>query len=82
MQRFRWTTSLLYSVCVALECATPLAPQHFLVLASAANVGKSMSMATYIATQPAFQRSFARAENLADINAKGQVSFLPPWLLC
>ena len=28
---------------------------------------------TYVATHPAFQRSFARGENLANINAKGQV---------
>jgi hypothetical protein len=52
---------------------TPLAPWHFLLLASVANVGKSVGLTTHIATQPAFQRSFARRENLADVAAKAQV---------
>lgn len=76
MQRFRMTTSLLFSAAITLEYITPIFPQHFLLLASAANVGKSMGLATYIATTPAFQRSFAKNENLADLNAKGQVARL------
>ena len=38
-----------------------------------ANIGKSIGLTTFIATQPAFHRSFARSENLADISAKAQV---------
>lgn len=73
MQRFRWLTSLIFSGSIALEFLTPLVPSQFLVLASLSNVGKSVGVTTYVATHPAFMRSFARGENLADINAKGQV---------
>lgn len=73
VQRFRFATSLLYCACTALEYATPLAPRHFLAMAAAANIGKSCGLATYISTEPAFQRSFCRGENLADISAKTQV---------
>ena len=73
VQRFRFTTSLLFSAAVCLEFLTPLAPQHFLLLASTANVGKSVGLATYLACMPAFQKSFALGENLADLNAKSQV---------
>ncbi len=58
---------------MGLECLTPLAPRYFLPLASLANVGKSVGLITHIATQPSFQKSFARHENLADIAAKSQV---------
>ena len=57
---------------MTLEFATPVFPRRFLPLASAANVGKSVGLATYVACTPAFQRSFACNENLADLNAKGQ----------
>ena len=73
LQRFRWLTSLVFSSSIALEYLTPLMPRHFLLLASLSNIGKSVGVTTYVATHPAFQRSFARGENLADINAKGQV---------
>ena len=73
LQRFRWLTSLIFSSSIALEYLTPLLPRHFLLLASLSNVGKSVGVTTYVATHPAFMRSFARGENLADINAKGQV---------
>lgn len=73
MQRFRWLTSLIFTGSIALEYLTPRFPQHFLLLASVSNVGKSVGVTTYVATHPAFMRSFAKGENLADINAKGQV---------
>ena len=104
----------------SLEYLTPLVPQHFLLLASLANVGKSIGgwsgvrvgvhthgragrrqrqastllatraplllhpsphnpipprtpgLTTFIATQPAFHRSFCLRENMADISAKTQ----------
>ncbi|KAK9813139.1 hypothetical protein WJX72_009670 [[Myrmecia] bisecta] len=72
LKRFRWATSLLFAGCISLEYLTPLFPHHFLLLASVANVGKSIGLTTYISTQPAIQKSFARHENLADIMAKAQ----------
>lgn len=47
-------------------------PQHFLLLATLANVGKSIGLATALATTPAFNKSFARTENMADVTAKLQ----------
>ena len=73
LQRFRFSTSVLFTASVSLEYLTPLLPHYFLPLASVANVGKSMGLTTYIATQPVFLKSFTRSENLADINAKSQV---------
>lgn len=72
LKRFRYATSIIYAVSLSLEFLTPLAPQHFLVMASLANVGKSIGLTTFIATQPAFHRSFCLRENLADISAKTQ----------
>ena len=73
VQRFRFSTSVLFTAAVSLEYLTPLVPRYFLPLASVANVGKSVGLTTYIATQPVFLNSFIRCENLADINAKTQV---------
>lgn len=76
LQRFRWLTSLIFSSSIALEFLTPLLPKHFLLLACLSNIGKSVGVTTYVATHPAFMRSFAIGDNLADINAKGQVSLI------
>ncbi|KAK9841961.1 hypothetical protein WJX81_001250 [Elliptochloris bilobata] len=72
LKRFRFATSLLFSGSIALEYLTPLWPGRFLLMASVANVGKSIGLTTYISTQPSFGKSFARGENLADITAKAQ----------
>ncbi|KAK2080532.1 hypothetical protein QBZ16_000385 [Prototheca wickerhamii] len=72
LKRFRFVTSIMYCVALAMEYSTPLAPRLFLPLASLANIGKNVGLATYVATQPAFHRSFARGNNLADISAKSQ----------
>ena len=64
---------MLFTAAVSLEYLTPLVPRYFLPMASIANVGKSIGLTTYIATQPVFLNSFIRCENLADINAKTQV---------
>ena len=76
MQRFRFTTSWVYACAVGLEFLTPLAPRYFLLLASIANVGKSVGLATHISTQPSFVKNFARQDNLSDLTAKAQVSHL------
>lgn len=78
MQRFRFSTSLVYACAVGLEFLTPLAPRYFLLLASIANVGKSVGLATHISTQPSFVKNFARQDNLADLTAKAQVGHLLP----
>ncbi|KAL3140715.1 hypothetical protein ABBQ32_005271 [Trebouxia sp. C0010 RCD-2024] len=72
LKRFRFSTSLVYACAVGLEFLTPLAPRYFLLLASIANVGKSVGLATHISTQPSFVKNFARQDNLADLTAKAQ----------
>jgi hypothetical protein len=71
-QRVRFSTSVLFCVSLGLEMLTPVFPHHFLFLATLANVGKSISLAAYLATSSAIHRSFALGDNLADISAKGQ----------
>ncbi len=67
----------MYAVAVGLEFLTPLAPRYFLLLASVANVGKSVGLATHISTQPSFVKNFARQDNLSDLTAKAQVRAQP-----
>jgi hypothetical protein len=50
------------------------ASQHFLLLASAANLGKAVALAAFVATAPAFQQALCVGGNLADLTAKTQVS--------
>ena len=72
LKRFRFTSSMLYGGALALDYLTPLVPAYFLPMAAVANIGKSIGLTTYIATQPAFFKSFAKSENIADISAKAQ----------
>jgi len=72
LKRFRFASSFIYAAALLIENLTPYVPQYFLPMAAVANVGKSMGLTTYISTQPAFYKSFAKAENIADISAKSQ----------
>ncbi|KAK9863284.1 hypothetical protein WJX84_005289 [Apatococcus fuscideae] len=72
LKRFRFITALLVSVCTLLEFITPMFPGQFLLLASLANVGKSIGLTTYVSTQPAVLKSFAKSENVAELSAKQQ----------
>ncbi|XVE87219.1 hypothetical protein DITRI_Ditri18aG0098500 [Diplodiscus trichospermus] len=73
LKRVRFSTSLLFTMSIGVELLTPLFPQHFLLLASLANIAKQMSLACYIATSSAIHRSFAIADNLAEVSAKFQI---------
>jgi len=72
LKRFRFSASIFFNASSALEMATPFWPPHFLLLASIANVGKSMASASALAVTPAFHRSFSNGDNMADISAKAQ----------
>ncbi|CAI5953595.1 unnamed protein product [Closterium sp. NIES-65] len=65
-------TSALFSASLGLDILTPHFPHLFLPLATAANIGKSIGLAAYVATTPPIHRTFALADNLGDISAKGQ----------
>ncbi|KAE8707067.1 Protein root UVB sensitive 4 [Hibiscus syriacus] len=73
LKRVRFSTSLLFTLSIGVELFTPIFPQHFLLLASLANVAKQMSLACYMATSPPIHRSFAIAGNLAEVSAKSQI---------
>lgn len=72
LKRVRFSTSIIFSMSLGLELMTPKYPEKFLLLAAIANVAKSISLSAYLATSSTIHRSFALADNLADISAKGQ----------
>lgn len=73
LKRVRFSTSVLFSLSVGVELLTPVFPRNFLLLASMANIAKSISLAAYIATSSAIHQSFAVADNLGDVSAKSQI---------
>ncbi|MQL75033.1 hypothetical protein Taro_007398 [Colocasia esculenta] len=73
LKRVRFSTSILFSLSIGVELLTPSFPQHFLLLATLANIAKSISLAAYIATGSAIHRSFAIADNLGEVSAKAQL---------
>uniref|UniRef100_M0ZSM4 mRNA, clone: rafl24-09-C04 n=1 Tax=Solanum tuberosum TaxID=4113 RepID=M0ZSM4_SOLTU len=73
LKRVRFCTSVLFSLSIGVELLTPVFPQYFLILASIANIAKQISLACYLATSTAVHRSFAVADNLGEVSAKGQI---------
>lgn len=73
LKRVRFCTSVLFSLSIGVELLTPVFPQYFLMLASIANIAKQISLACYLATSTAVHRSFAVADNLGEVSAKGQI---------
>ncbi|XP_058069210.1 protein root UVB sensitive 4-like isoform X4 [Magnolia sinica] len=73
LKRVRFSTSILFSLSIGVELLTPMFPQYFLLLATIANIAKSISLAAYLATGSAIHRSFAIADNLGEVSAKAQI---------
>ena len=76
LKRFRLATSLLFTACVSCEFAAPFFPQHFLALASVANVGRAVGLTTFVSSQPAFMQALSAGGNLADLSAKTQAQHM------
>ncbi|KAL6759691.1 vitamin B6 photo-protection and homoeostasis-domain-containing protein [Haematococcus lacustris] len=76
LKRIRFKTSLIFEATIGCEFITPFFPQHFLLLASVANVGKAIALAAFVATAPAFQQSLCNGGNLADLTAKNQAQHM------
>lgn len=72
VKRSRFTSSCVYDLAALIEMCTPLAPSHFLLLATVATVCKSVGVTTSVAVRAPLQKSFALEENLADIAARTQ----------
>lgn len=73
LKRVRFSTAVLFSLSVGVELLTPVFPRNFLLLASMANIAKSISLAAYIGTSSAIHQSFTVADNLGDVSAKSQI---------
>ncbi|KAJ2793594.1 hypothetical protein H4R21_005833, partial [Coemansia helicoidea] len=67
-QRF-WSAAWLQAA-TWVEMLAPLAPHLFLLIGSAANVGKNIAWLAMSATKASINRSFCRRENLGDLTAK------------
>ena len=72
LKKFRFLSTVICNISCGLEMLTPFSPSNFLLLASLGNVGKSVGLSIALATQPAFHKKFALADNMADITAKSQ----------
>ncbi|GFR40042.1 hypothetical protein Agub_g580 [Astrephomene gubernaculifera] len=72
LKQFRLFGDLLMEAGAALELATVYAPPAFLPLACTANLAKNLAAVAASATRAPIYRTFARANNLADITAKGE----------
>ena len=59
VKRFRFTSSVVYDLSSLIEMITPFYPQRFLLLATIANVGKSVGITTANVVRAPIQRSFA-----------------------
>lgn len=76
-KRWRFRSALLYALGNGLEIVTQIFPASFLVLATAANSMKQVSMLTSSATRNAMYRSFGeRTQNIANITAKGEAQIV------
>lgn len=72
MQRARFSSSLLFGVCIGAEYLAPYVPHLFVLLASISNIGKAIAAMAHISTQPAVMRSFCRGDHLSDVTARCQ----------
>ncbi|GMH46827.1 hypothetical protein TrRE_jg11711, partial [Triparma retinervis] len=73
-KRWRFRSSLLYSLGNLMEIITYIYPPLFLLLATGANCLKQVSMLTSSSTRNALYQSFKdpNRENIGDITAKGE----------
>ena len=72
-KRWRFRSSLLFAAGNGLEIVTYVFPASFLLIATAANCLKQISMLTSSATRNAIYRSFAAGKNnIGEISAKGE----------
>jgi len=69
-KRWRATAAACEVGARCIEAAAPLAPGYFLLLASTANLGKSVACLAASATRASFHKSLTRRHNLADLTGK------------
>ena len=69
-KRWRLFATCCETAARTLESASPLAPGYFLLVASVANLGKSIACIAASATRATFHKALARRSNLADLTGK------------
>lgn len=72
LKQFRLAGDILMETGASLELATALAPKFFLPLACTANLAKNLAAVAASSTRAPIYRTFAKANNMADITAKGE----------
>lgn len=74
------TWNFLSNVAINVACAVEIScvwrPEHFLLVASAANTLKGVACMAGSSTRAAFNISFAKGENIADITAKSTSQYI------
>ncbi|KAJ4748248.1 Protein root UVB sensitive 6 [Rhynchospora pubera] len=72
LKQLRFSADLLLELGAGIELATAAAPQLFLPMACLANVIKNVAVVTSTSTRTPIYKSYARAENIGDVTAKGE----------
>ncbi|KAJ3678109.1 hypothetical protein LUZ60_001912 [Juncus effusus] len=72
LKQLRFAADLLLEIGAGVELATAAAPHLFLPMACAANVAKNVAAVTSTSTRTPIYKSYARAENIGDVTAKGE----------
>ena len=72
LKQFRLAGDFLMETGASLELMTALSPRLFLPLACTANLAKNLAAVAASSTRAPIYRTFAKANNMADITAKGE----------
>lgn len=72
LKQFRLAGDFLMETGASLELMTALSPNLFLPLACTANLAKNLAAVAASSTRAPIYRTFAKANNMADITAKGE----------
>eukprot|EP00889_Picochlorum_renovo_P007361 jgi/Picre1/34391/NNA_001861.t1 len=72
LKQFRLAGDILMETGASLELVTALSPKLFLPLACTANLAKNLAAVAASSTRAPIYRTFAKANNMADVTAKGE----------
>jgi glutamate N-acetyltransferase/amino-acid N-acetyltransferase len=70
IKKFRFLSILALNISLWIEITTLVFPQHFLIIASLANMGKNICFMLSSASKASINLRFAKQNNLADIQGK------------
>lgn len=70
IKKWRYMSMLALNIAIYIEIMTLKFPQHFLLLASVANIGKNICMLLSSASRASINMRFAKRNNMGDISGK------------